>query len=196
MDIVPLPVPWLRQQSSPASISFLPRWIGAWVDWLFKPLATYLHPPAKAVGTLEDDGVWVDSLEDIQFLWNHGFFGKGTLSRSEPSWRFSAMKQKKGAPSSGSWAKSLTFLLGSSRSRKKGAKLRLGAAAHLATGAIGSHGQPSATETGSPDQEALQIDSCEAVFLSFFLGSLVVVYDQVSGTPLGSGSTALTCPPL
>jgi tRNA-splicing endonuclease subunit Sen2 len=30
--------------------------------------------------------IWVTNPEDILVLWRRGFFGKGSLSRSEPSW--------------------------------------------------------------------------------------------------------------
>jgi hypothetical protein len=64
------------------------RFIGRWLAYFF--------PGRKPRSTLEEDGVWVDDLEEIQFLWYNGFFGKGTLSRSEPSWRFSGLAPKKG----------------------------------------------------------------------------------------------------
>lgn len=51
--------------------------------------------PAKRVeiptvtGVLDPDtqSVWVSDAQDMEVLFNRGFFGKGTLSRSDPSWR-------------------------------------------------------------------------------------------------------------
>lgn len=31
--------------------------------------------------------VWIVNRKDTEILWRRGFFGKGNLSRSEPSWR-------------------------------------------------------------------------------------------------------------
>lgn len=41
------------------------------------------------VGTLDaaTRSVWVSDPEGMEVLFNRGFFGKGTLSRSDPSWR-------------------------------------------------------------------------------------------------------------
>ena len=40
--------------------------------------------------------VWVEKREDMEILFNRGFFGKGTLSRSEPTWRDRRVAQVKG----------------------------------------------------------------------------------------------------
>jgi len=44
------------------------------------------HP--TCIGTLDTDtqSVWVTDAKDINLLWKRGFFGKGNLSRSEPTW--------------------------------------------------------------------------------------------------------------
>lgn len=49
------------------------------------------------VGVLDKDtgSVWVEG-EGMEVLFNRGFFGKGTLSRSDPSWRKRRMEQVRG----------------------------------------------------------------------------------------------------
>jgi tRNA-splicing endonuclease subunit Sen2 len=43
----------------------------------------------QAVGVLDraSASVWVEDTADMEMLFNRGFFGKGTLSRSDPNWR-------------------------------------------------------------------------------------------------------------
>jgi tRNA-splicing endonuclease subunit Sen2 len=59
------------------------------ISWLWF-LYEYLAPAASARiicnGILEDGVVKVTDETDMGTLWSMGFFGKGTLSRSEPSW--------------------------------------------------------------------------------------------------------------
>lgn len=43
-------------------------------------------PPVVGVFDAASQSVWVTGSEDMETLFNRGFFGKGTLSRSEPSW--------------------------------------------------------------------------------------------------------------
>ena len=40
--------------------------------------------------------VWVTDRKDMEILFNRGFFGKGTLSRSEPTWRARRVDQARG----------------------------------------------------------------------------------------------------
>lgn len=46
------------------------------------------HPPqlCKARVSVETQAIHVTDPESVRLLWTHGFFGKGSLSRSEPSW--------------------------------------------------------------------------------------------------------------
>lgn len=61
---------------------------------LLSSFVTTLNPAKQVevptvIGTLDPQtqSVWVTDPEGMQILFNRGFFGKGTLSRSEPSWR-------------------------------------------------------------------------------------------------------------
>jgi tRNA-splicing endonuclease subunit Sen2 len=56
-------------------------------------ISAYLWPlthelPEELVATLDasTDTIWVTQEASVRALWTRGFFGKGTLSRSEPSW--------------------------------------------------------------------------------------------------------------
>ena len=40
--------------------------------------------------------VWVTDRQDMEILFNRGFFGKGTLSRSEPTWHARRLDQVRG----------------------------------------------------------------------------------------------------
>ena len=40
--------------------------------------------------------VWVTDPKDMEILFNRGFFGKGTLSRSEPTWQARRLDQARG----------------------------------------------------------------------------------------------------
>ena len=44
------------------------------------------NPHREGVFDPHTRSVWVSRSEDISVLWRCGFFGKGDLSRSEPSW--------------------------------------------------------------------------------------------------------------
>ncbi|GAA5895476.1 tRNA splicing endonuclease subunit SEN2 [Sporobolomyces salmoneus] len=44
-------------------------------------------PQIEAVWDELTQSIWVNREDDMQRLWRQGFFGKGFLSRSEPSWR-------------------------------------------------------------------------------------------------------------
>lgn len=99
MDFQPVPLPLVAYRDRPSTpfASILPQWVLKWVPtWLLLRAFALVFPGRKARGILEGDGVWIDDLDDIKFLWSNGFFGKGTLSRSEPSWRFSGLESRKG----------------------------------------------------------------------------------------------------
>jgi hypothetical protein len=45
-----------------------------------------IHPHCEGFFDALTRSVWVSDAEDAMILWRRGFFGKGDLSRSEPSW--------------------------------------------------------------------------------------------------------------
>ena len=57
-----------------------------------KPLPIILDPTSGSqlwcAGVFDKltKSVWVTNHEQAMVLWHHGFFGKGDLSRSEPTW--------------------------------------------------------------------------------------------------------------
>ena len=51
---------------------------------LTPPLA---QPKLDAVYDEITHNIWVQGEKDMTILWRRGFFGKGALSRSEPSWK-------------------------------------------------------------------------------------------------------------
>ena len=63
-----------------------------------------LNPHCQGVLDIATHSVWVPDTKDAMVLWQRGFFGKGDLSRSEPSWlarqRNAQQLAKKGAPPS------------------------------------------------------------------------------------------------
>lgn len=51
------------------------------------PLLSLSPPQIEALYDDLTKTVWVTGEQDMMLLWRRGFFGKGTLSRSEPSWK-------------------------------------------------------------------------------------------------------------
>ncbi|KAJ1678442.1 hypothetical protein EV182_004042 [Spiromyces aspiralis] len=52
------------------------------------PVTAYIEivPTAADIDCIADLRVWVTDPAGAAFLWNHGCFGKGLMSRSEPTW--------------------------------------------------------------------------------------------------------------
>lgn len=48
--------------------------------------ASVLNPHCEGYFDTATRSVWISSEKDSLILWRRGFFGKGNLSRSEPSW--------------------------------------------------------------------------------------------------------------
>lgn len=65
----------------PAKPSFLTSFLSS------LPLLSLSPPQIQAVYDEMTKTVWVQGDADMVMLWRRGFFGKGTLSRSEPSWK-------------------------------------------------------------------------------------------------------------
>ena len=56
-----------------------------------------LNPHCQGILDVVTRSVWVLDMKDAMVLWQRGFFGKGDLSRSEPSWlerQINAKKQR------------------------------------------------------------------------------------------------------
>ena len=54
-----------------------------------------LNPHCQGVLDVTTRSVWVLDMKDAMILWQRGFFGKGDLSRSEPSWLARQINAKK-----------------------------------------------------------------------------------------------------
>lgn len=54
-------------------------------QWIMPP-SSHPEPRIRSYYSLHTNSVHVTDHSCIQFLWSHGFFGKGSLSRSEPTW--------------------------------------------------------------------------------------------------------------
>ena len=65
-------------------------------QWIFPPLS---HPPEKFRGYFSPETRSIHITDDnaMRALWESGFFGKGSLSRSEPTW-LEREKRRKGMP--------------------------------------------------------------------------------------------------
>jgi hypothetical protein len=59
--------------------------IGKW-DPLSKSVYLEVTPPSLEKGITMADNDEDQQSASMRYLWNSGFFGKGTLSRSEPTW--------------------------------------------------------------------------------------------------------------
>ncbi|KAI0272687.1 hypothetical protein BC834DRAFT_1000712 [Gloeopeniophorella convolvens] len=59
--------------------------------------ARVLNPRCEGVFDPATRSVWITNSKDSMILWRHGFFGKGNLSRSEPSWLVRQINIRKAA---------------------------------------------------------------------------------------------------
>jgi len=76
----PLPVLLSDENPQPSSR------IRSILSFLGLSLNRISNPQCEGVFDPHTRSVWVSRSEDISVLWRCGFFGKGDLSRSEPSW--------------------------------------------------------------------------------------------------------------
>lgn len=64
-----------------------------------RPTSIISNPQCVGILDLPSKSVWVVNTRDTQILWRRGFFGKGSLSRSEPSWLTRRLNETKGSAS-------------------------------------------------------------------------------------------------
>lgn len=55
------------------------------------------NPQCTGVLDIPSKSVWVVNARDVAILWQRGFFGKGNLSRSEPTWLTRETNELKGS---------------------------------------------------------------------------------------------------
>lgn len=60
----------------------------SYILWALNPFAKPQEQDERVIGILDipSRSVWVYDEEHQLILWRRGFFGKGNLSRSEPTW--------------------------------------------------------------------------------------------------------------
>lgn len=58
----------------------------SYVCSLFTILPSVEVPVISGVYNAASNSVWVHDMQEARILWERGFFGKGSLSRSEPTW--------------------------------------------------------------------------------------------------------------
>ncbi|KAI6000995.1 hypothetical protein F5J12DRAFT_844235 [Pisolithus orientalis] len=75
----PLPIIFAEEQSSAVWHKALGLLLGV-------SLTRVLNPHCEGVFDATTRSVWVTDMKQAMTLWQRGFFGKGDLSRSEPSW--------------------------------------------------------------------------------------------------------------
>ena len=76
--------------------------INSFVGHLGLSLTRVINPHCEGIFDPATRSVWVTNAKDSTILWRRGFFGKGNLSRSEPSWlaRQKQMRKQGGKGSS------------------------------------------------------------------------------------------------
>ncbi|KIL00730.1 hypothetical protein PAXRUDRAFT_821310 [Paxillus rubicundulus Ve08.2h10] len=67
-----------------------------------------LNPHCEGVLDVATRSVWVLNMKDAMVLWQRGFFGKGDLSRSEPSWLARQINARKQAKQGGMTSEEVT----------------------------------------------------------------------------------------
>ncbi|KAF8603765.1 hypothetical protein BDV93DRAFT_441685 [Ceratobasidium sp. AG-I] len=161
------------------------------------------NPHCEGILDLTTRSVWVVNKRDTQILWQRGFFGKGNLSRSEPSWLTRRIAQLRG-PGKASASELITAKRREERKAFKAtraaylaqataeaeAAFAAGNTADVVIPTIGSASQAvrlaAATSSQSTpsleeeilaleDMEHLQLTLQEAYFLSWGLGCLKVI---------------------
>lgn len=75
----PLPI-ILSESSQPSFLRKTLNFFG------ISSVSDILNPHCHGVLDVATRSVWVLDMKDAMVLWQRGFFGKGDLSRSEPSW--------------------------------------------------------------------------------------------------------------
>lgn len=83
----PLPIIF----SEPSEPSFLRKTL----HFFGVSVTDILNPHCQGVLDVATRSVWVLDMKDAMALWQRGFFGKGDLSRSEPSWLARQINAKK-----------------------------------------------------------------------------------------------------
>lgn len=78
------PLPLLFTSPEPTSTSSFSSLLGSL--GLGSSRLEVLNPHCEGVFDPATRSVWVTNAKDSRILWTRGFFGKGNLSRSEPSW--------------------------------------------------------------------------------------------------------------
>ncbi|CCM00364.1 uncharacterized protein FIBRA_02394 [Fibroporia radiculosa] len=61
------------------------------------PGTRVLNPHCTGIFAADTHSVWITEQRDVMILWRQGFFGKGDLSRSEPSWQARQISARKAA---------------------------------------------------------------------------------------------------
>jgi tRNA-splicing endonuclease subunit Sen2 len=74
----------------------------------FRPPSSHPSAPYNSYLSLETRAIQVTDPRQVRALWEMGFFGKGTLSRSEPSWRDREEARLKAKRSGGGTAEEVT----------------------------------------------------------------------------------------
>lgn len=85
-----LPVLLSEKPQAPSRIQSILSFLGLSLDRISNPHCEGLFDPHTR-------SVWVSKSEDVLVLWRRGFFGKGDLSRSEPSWYTRQLNIRKSA---------------------------------------------------------------------------------------------------
>jgi len=99
----PLPIIFSEPPSNTATKSIL--------GLLGLSLTQVLNPHCEGIFDPATRSVWITNQKDSTILWRRGFFGKGDLSRSEPSWLARQIKNRKAAVGNRASFLNLTRLL-------------------------------------------------------------------------------------
>ncbi|TDL23673.1 hypothetical protein BD410DRAFT_145085 [Rickenella mellea] len=83
------PLPLVLEPPEPP-IRWIPNALGLFGFSSFR----VLNPYCKGIFDPDTKSVWITNSGDSLILWRRGFFGKGNLSRSEPSWHARQVNQR------------------------------------------------------------------------------------------------------
>lgn len=90
---IPLPI-LFSTSTTPDAASGSSQPKQSFLSSLFNPPRT-VNPHCTGTFDAATRSVWVTDERDVRILWTRGFWGKGNLSRSEPSWRIRAEGERR-----------------------------------------------------------------------------------------------------
>lgn len=96
------PLPLILESS--LNDSYLRKCTASFLGLFGYSITRISKPQLEGVLDTASRSVWIQNSSDAMLLWRRGFFGKGNLSRSEPSWLARQINQQKTKAAGGTYS--------------------------------------------------------------------------------------------